>query len=250
MNDVFYEIFDELPRVGPGNNESTRKAFKCLNPGSRLPRHSKLLDIGCGTGNHTLQLAKLFDGNITALDSHQAFMDKLQNRLEKEGVADKIDCVIGDMGAMNFEEESFNVIWAEGSIFILGLEKGLKEWRKFLAPGGLIALSDLFWFKPSPPEELKALWDQQCPWMVDLEGARKIVERSGYNLIDHFQVPENAWWDEYNNPLEKQLKVSRDKHRNNSEALGVIESLQTEIDMYRKYSDYYGYLFLMLEKRE
>jgi ubiquinone/menaquinone biosynthesis C-methylase UbiE len=209
-----------------------------------------ILDIGCGTGIHTIQLAKLIDGNITAMDNYQAFLDKLQNCSEKEGVADKIDCLIGDMGAMNFEKEYFDMIWAEGSIFIIGVEKGLIEWRKYLKSNGLMALTDLFWFKPAPPEELKTFFDQICPGMLDIDEARRVVERSGYNLIDHFQLPENAWWDNYYNPLEEQLKVFREKYRDNSEALNVIEFHQTEIDMYRKYSEYYGYIFFILEKRE
>ena len=250
MNHVFYEIFGQLPRVGPGNNESTRKAFKILTSGQKSPRYLNILDIGCGTGIHTIQLAKLIDGKITAIDNHQAFLDKLQRRLEKEGVVDKIVCLPGDMGAMDFEKESFNVIWAEGSIFILGFARGLKEWWKYLKPGGLMALTEIFWFKPAPPEELKAFLGQECPGMIGLEEAVAVIERSGYNLIDHFPLPEIAWWADYYRPLERLLEAFREKYRDNSEALGIIEHIQREIDMYRKYSDYYGYIFFMLGKKE
>lgn len=250
MERVFYEIFEQLPRVGLGNNESTRKAFKMMTSGKTLPRHLNILDIGCGTGVHTIQLAKLIDGKITALDNHQAFLDRLQSRLEAEDLSDKIHCVPGDMRAMDFEKESFDVIWAEGSIFIVGFEKGLNEWRKYLAPGGFIALTEVFWFKPDPPAKLKTFWEQVYPGIIDLEEALNVIERSGYRRINHFKFPEIAWWDDFYRPLEEQLKLFREKYSDDSEALGIIDSLQTEIDIYRKYSDYYGYIFFILEKKE
>lgn len=250
MEKFFYEIFEQLPRVGPGNNESTRKAFEIITSGAELPRHLNILDIGCGTGIHTIQLAKLINGKITAMDNHQAFLDKLQNRLDAEGVLDKIDCILGDMGSMAFEKESFDVIWAEGSVFILGFEKGLNQWRKYLKSGGYIALTEIFWFKPDPPAELKTYFDQICPGMLSQEEALRVTEKAGYRPIDFFQLPEIAWWDDLYRPLEEQLKVFREKYPDNPDALGTIDSFQMEIDMYRKYSDYYGYTFFILEKKE
>lgn len=250
MEKLFYEIFEQLPRVGPGNYESTRKALEIITSGAGLPRHLNILDIGCGTGIHTIQLAKLINGKITAMDNHHVFLDKLQRRLDAEGVLDKIDCVLGDMGSMTFEKESFDVIWAEGSMFIIGLENGLNQWRKYLKSGGYIALTDLFWFKPDPPAELKTFFEQIAPGMMSREEALRVAEKAGYKPIGHFQLPEIAWWEDFYGPLEEQLKVFREKYTDNSDAPGTIDRLQMEIDMYRKYSDYYGYTFFILEKIE
>jgi len=84
---VFYEIFDaSLPRLGPGDDASTRRALSTLL--SARPRGGdvasaarlRVLDIGCGTGAPTIQLAKLIDGTILAVDNHQPFLDELQRR--------------------------------------------------------------------------------------------------------------------------------------------------------------------------
>ncbi|MCP5104837.1 MAG: SAM-dependent methyltransferase, partial [bacterium] len=139
---------------------------------------------------------------------------------------------------------------AEGSIFIVGFEKGLNQWRKYLSPGGFIALTDVFLFKPNLPEELKTFWEQVDPGIINLEEALRVIEKSGYSRIDHFQLPEVAWWDDCYRPLEEQLKVFGEKYMDDPEALRVIEALQKEIDMYRKYSDYYGYIFFILKKKE
>lgn len=37
---------------------------------------------------------------------------------------------------MPFDAESFDLLWAEGSIFIIGLARGLKNFRACLKPGG------------------------------------------------------------------------------------------------------------------
>jgi len=102
MNDneqmeFFYEIFDtSLPRLGPGDDHSTMIALDVLL--STRPKLSddpapvrlRVLDIGCGNGAQTIQLAKHIDGTILAVDNHQPFLDELQRRAEAEGVSDKI----------------------------------------------------------------------------------------------------------------------------------------------------------------
>ena len=106
MEHIFYEIFEQLHRVGPGNDESTRKAFNAINADSTLSKPLNILDVGCGTGIHTIQLAKLVDGKITALDNHQAFLDTFQNHLNANRLLNKVDCVKGDMKAMQFVQKT------------------------------------------------------------------------------------------------------------------------------------------------
>ena len=64
--EIFFEIHKDLPREGPGDNESTQKAFSFLED---LPSNPYFLDIGCGPGMQTIQLAKLIDGKIIAIDT-------------------------------------------------------------------------------------------------------------------------------------------------------------------------------------
>jgi SAM-dependent methyltransferase len=117
LSEIFWEIHSGLPREGPGDDASTRKAFSML---ADLPNAPRILDVGCGPGMQTLELARSTDGSITALDTHQPFLDELTTRAKKSGVRERITTVCGSMFAMLFLTESFDLIWSEGTIYFMG----------------------------------------------------------------------------------------------------------------------------------
>ena len=244
--DVFFEIHTDLPREGPGNFESTRKAFLML---SDIPEQPLILDVGCGPGLQTLDLANLTEGKIIALDNHQPFLDRLSERVRHLGLTERIRVVNGDMFSLDFEPGSFDLIWAEGSIYIMGFEKALGAWKPLLKKPGYLAATEVAWIKDNPPEELRLFWAEEYPAIQDNEANIASIQRAGYNLIGQFILPESAWWDPYYTPLEERLGHLREKYKNTSEALALVELHQTEIDFYRKYSDYYGYCFYVMQAR-
>ena len=127
MEKIFYEIFELLPRQGPGDEASTKKAFQKL---TELPQSPEILDIGCGVGKQTLDLVKLTSGKITALDKHSPFIEILKRNIIKGGYSERISCVVGDMTSMDFVDKSFDLIWCEGAVFIMGFEDALKSWKR------------------------------------------------------------------------------------------------------------------------
>jgi SAM-dependent methyltransferase len=133
---VFWDLHSGLPREGPGNNESTRRAFLMLEA---LQGNPRILDVGCGPGMQTIELARQID----ALDNHQPLLDELERRAKDEGVRERINIVNGDMFALNYEDNSFDLVWCEGAIFIIGFEKGLREWRRLLTDNGYLGVSEL-----------------------------------------------------------------------------------------------------------
>ncbi len=122
---VFFEIHQNLPRQGPGDNKSTTKAYCTLR---NLPQNPRILDVGCGPGMQTVQLAKLSNGQIEAVDNHQPFLDELRQNAEAQGISHKIKPTKGDMFNLNYPNNSFDLVWSEGAIYVIGFEKGLREW--------------------------------------------------------------------------------------------------------------------------
>lgn len=244
--DLFFAVHQDIPREGPGDNESTKKAFQLLPD---LPARPQILDIGCGPGMQTIQLAKLTDGSITAIDTHEPFLRELDRRKAAEGVAGKIRTMRASMFALPFPEESLDVIWAEGSIFIIGFERGLREWKRLLTPNGYLVVSELSWLKESPPAEIVDYWAENYPAIKTVEENKKVVTQSGYTLIDSFPLPESAWWQDYYTPLEQRLALLREQYAGREEMVSRLAPIQREIDMYRQYSSYYGYTFFVMQAK-
>lgn len=238
-------IHGDNPREGPGNSESTRKAFSML---VSLPSQPSILDVGCGPGMQTIELAKLSGGNITALDYQQRFLDELNTRAKGAGVANQIRTAQGSMFELPFAADSFDVIWSEGAIYIIGLEKGLSEWKPLLKDGGYLAASHLSWLKPEIPDEPKQFWAKHYPAIAHVDENLKIATEAGYNNVGHFVLPESAWWDGYYTPIEAKLEKLRERYKGNDVALDRISKTQEEIDLRKNYSDYYGYVFYVLQK--
>jgi SAM-dependent methyltransferase len=254
--EFFYEIFDaSLPRLGPGDDLSTKKALTMLL--SIRPRIGnaadtpvlRILDIGCGNGAQTIQLAKYTNGSIVVLDNHQPFLDELRRRAKAEGVLQKIRPYLRDMHDMGLDDGSFDLIWAEGSLYIIGFREGLKSCYDLLISDGLLAASELSWLRPDPPAECRDFFANEYPAMTDIETNISCIKSCGYEVLGNFTLPESAWWEPYYHPMEERLQTLRKKYAEDPEKMGMIESIQKEIDIYRQYSDYYGNVFYLMRRR-
>ncbi len=243
MKEIFFEIHQDLPKESPGGDEYTRQAFQMLP----LLCQPNILDIGCGPGSQTLELARLTDGHITAVDTHQPFLERLQAQAMAMGMLERITCLKRSMFDLSFLGATFDLLWAEGSIYIIGLEPGLKQWRSLIKPGGFLVISELVWLQSQPPKTIQAFWSQNYSEMRTLEEVLNLIPGCGYDKIGHFTLPEKAWWNYYL-PLQAKINYLCEKYNNHSEALGVLKDEQREIDMYREYHDWYGYEFFILQK--
>ena len=77
--EIFFEVYENLPRQGPGNRTCAARA---PGPCRELRECPAVLDLGCGVGGQTLHLAELTSGSIVAIDSHAPSIERL-----KAGVA-------------------------------------------------------------------------------------------------------------------------------------------------------------------
>ena len=219
--DIVLELHEETLRESL--IKYTRKAYQML------PKLTKpdILDIGCGSGIPTIELARLSEGQITGLDIDESLLDRLNRKIEEAGLSKRVKTVKCSMFEMDFPDESFDIIWAEGSISAIGFEEGLKEWRRFLKPNGFMVVHD----------EIK-----------NITKKLKQVPGCGYQLLGHFLLPAATWWTEYFGPLEKRIQELRMKCMDDPEALAALDNKQNEINMLRKNPESCSSVFYVMQK--
>lgn len=217
VKDILLELNEDGLREG--FNKYTGKAYQML------PRLVKpcILDIGCGSGIPTIELARLSGGHIIGLDTDQSLLDRLNERIEAEGFKDRIKAVKCSMFGMDFPDECFDVIWSEGSIYVIGFGRGLKEWRRLLKPGGFLVVHDE---------------------VGSIEEKLKQVRDCGYSLMGYFLLSDSVWWTEYLSPLEERIQKLRMKYGDEPEALSVLNKKLDEIED----SKNYGSVFFVMQK--
>ena len=244
-NSFIFKIFEGLPRQGPGDDRCTKKAFELSG---MKTKDGEILDIGCGSGMQTIALATLCrECMITAVDIHQSFLDDMNERAEKATLRSRIKTVCASMDELPFEKEKFDLIWAEGSIFIIGIETGIKKWKSLLKPGGKIAFTDAVWFTDTPSPEVETFWQQEYPDIKREDEVCRILESEGFSNIKTFRLPDSAWWDDYYTPLEKRIPELKKQYTGSEEGM-MLDNLLTEIDVFKNYSAEYGYSFFIAEK--
>ncbi len=239
----FFEIFETLPRQGPGQRECTERALSLLPP---LSQEHRILDIGCGTGAQTLDLARATEAQIVAVDNHPPFVNILTEQAAELKLDSRVTAQVGDMGALPFEDGSFQVVWSEGAVFIIGFAEGLTKWRPLLAPGGHMVISEFCWFQKDPAEELKEIFLDGNPEVGNREARRKTIAENGYRLLHEFVLPDAGWWENFYVPQSRSLELFREKHASNPEALEVADKCQQQIDLHKRYPDAFGYVFFVM----
>jgi ubiquinone/menaquinone biosynthesis C-methylase UbiE len=212
---------------------------------------AEVLDIGCGPGAQTLVLADALSSGgkpaprITAVDLHAPYLQRLEAGARERGFENRIKTVACRMEELPFEHGSFDLIWSEGAVYIIGFEEGLTLWSRFLKPRGYLAVSEISWLRPvyDIPDAPRSFWSKAYPSMATVPENIRRAEKAGFSLIGAYTLPESDWLDSYYVPLEKRLGELQERHADDRDMREVIEGELEEIELYRHYGSYYGYVF-------
>lgn len=243
---IFFEVYESLPRQGPGNRSSAVKALALCRD---LPLSPAILDLGCGVGGQTLLLAELLPaGSIVAIDSHAPGIERLRAVVAERGLAQRVSPIVGDMANPQQPWGSFDLVWSEGALYNIGLRNALHICHDLLRPAGYLAFTDAVWRKSNPPPALKSGFDQDYPTMGCLEDDVAAIRDCGLELVGHFTLPDEAWWDDFYTPMETRIAELCGKYANDVEALIILDQLAEEPEMHRRYSDFYAYEFFVASR--
>jgi len=120
-----------------------------------------ILDIGCGTGDNTLVLSKLYKrANIVALDFADEMLKVAHRKLswKQKLLNNNIKYVCADAESLPFKDNSFEFIFSNLTIqWCADLDRTFAEFKRVLKPEGLLFFSTL---GPDTLKELRYSWQQ------------------------------------------------------------------------------------------
>ncbi|EGF54737.1 class I SAM-dependent methyltransferase [Actinomyces sp. oral taxon 170] len=128
----------------------------------RLRAGMDLLDVGCGPATITADLAEhVAPGRVVGLDAAPGALEAARATLAERGLSGQVELTTGDVMALPFDDDSFDVVHAHQVLQHLSDPVGaLTEMRRVARPGGIVAVRDavysaMTWF---PEPEGMSLW--------------------------------------------------------------------------------------------
>lgn len=233
-------------RQGPGSSQDTLRALSFVdlkqNPTIRIA------DIGCGAGAQTFDLANNLNAHIVAVDIFPEFLDELKLRLGIQKPNSKIEALESSMENLPFGEEELDMIWSEGAIYNMGFSAGIQEWKKFLKPGGYIAVSEITWLTHNRPKEIEDYWNTHYPEIDTASNKINVLEENGFMIKGYFPLGEDSWLNNYYLPMENRIDSFLEKHNHSDLARQFVEGEKEEIQKYKTFKDFYSYGFYIGKK--
>ncbi|EEX10037.1 methyltransferase type 11 [Ruegeria lacuscaerulensis ITI-1157] len=233
-------------RQGPGSDAATQMALKLA--GVQADPGLKIADIGCGTGAAAFCLARHLGASVTAVDFLPEFLTELNRRAQDLGLAARVQTLEASMEDLPFDDASLDVIWSEGAIYNMGFESGLTAWRRFLKPGGVLAVSELTWLTDQRPEPLTRHWDEAYPEVATAGRKIRQIETAGYEPVGYFPLGTDCWMENYYLPLQRSFPAFLDRHGHSEQAKALVDAEQAEIALYETYSDFVSYGFYVARR--
>jgi SAM-dependent methyltransferase len=159
---------------------------------------SSALDLGCGEGEQSLELARRFGFRVTGVDPVARHIELAEAALGAE--PEKLDVAFrqGFAEAIPVEDGSVDLMWCrEVLVLIESLETFFSECRRVLRPAGLMLLYQMFTGPQLTPAEANDLWESQVGFAASADAANVEAAFTFAGFTVEQRIDFGSEWGEY-----------------------------------------------------
>lgn len=234
----FNLLLEGLNRLGPGSDKDTLRAFKAVTG-----KVNRIIDMGCGRGASAILLAQHTSAHIIAIDNEQTYLDDLCRKLADLQNLSQLEVLCSNISSLPLSPGWADLIWAEGSAYIIGFKNALRQWRSLSSKDGYLVVSELVWQSDKPSKPCALYWHNHYTALTNVAGNIQLALQAGYEVVDTFAVSEQAWQN-YLVPLEKELS----RYASSMQHTQAWIDLNDEVNFHKQYLGEYTYQFFILKK--
>ena len=168
--------------MSPGGPEEVARILEGLDLAN-----GTVLDIGSGSGGITVDLVRRHGaGRVVGIDVEASVCAAARQRVERAGLADRVEIRLVEPGPLPFPEASFDLVFSKDSIVHVPDKETLaREAFRVLKPGGRFAVSDVVVRGDVPPEIRRSME----LWVGCVAGALEEKEFEGLLRDSGFEDP-------------------------------------------------------------
>jgi len=151
------------------------------------------LDLCSALGAGCRFLAKNFGVTMVGYDGTTTMVNKAKGRTVTEGLADKIDYMLGDVCDLKLPDAKFDFVWGEDAwCYVDDKDKLISEAVRVLKPGGTLVFTD--WIEGpaglSDDEAERINSFMKFPYMQNQKGYEKLFEANGLTIVESTDLTE------------------------------------------------------------
>ena len=149
-------------------NRSVEKDYRTLLP--LLKPGCRILDVGCGTGTMTADMARLVgpSGLVHGVDNSEHLIERGKNLYAE---IPNLELICADIFEFNHEKDYDLITAARVLQWLQDPLKAIKTFVKLLRPGGILSVLDYdhtaIEFEPTPPASMLYFYEKFLLWRSD-----------------------------------------------------------------------------------
>ena len=173
----------------PGGSALTKSLLKR----ERLTSDMTLLDVGCGTGQTTLFIAKHYPCRVVAIDLSRKMLEKAEHNFSQSGLS--IPLLRANVMNLPFRRNAFDFVLAESvTIFTENIHRTLREYCRVLKPGGILLAIEGTSLQPLEKQEAKELKEALgISFLPTKDEWEQLIKAAGFSNVNVLLQQRMGW---------------------------------------------------------